>query len=46
MLNPVFVKATDIPDAWNQLIMLILEEGRPFKIEGAFAEIIGLNLIL
>jgi len=38
MLNPVFVKATDIPDAWNQLIMLILEEGKPFKIdEGSFA---------
>jgi len=38
MLNPVFIRASSIPDAWHQLVMSILENGRPFKIdEGSYA---------
>ena len=38
MLNPVYIKATTIPDAWHSLIMSILDNGKPFKIdEGSYA---------
>ena len=38
MLKPIFIQASDIPDAWHQLVMSILENGRPFKIdEGSYA---------
>lgn len=38
MLNCVSIKATTIPDAWHQLIMSILDNGRAFQIdEGSFA---------
>lgn len=38
MLRPIHVTASSIPDAWHQLIMAILECGRPFKIdEGSYA---------
>lgn len=38
MLSCVSIKATTIPDAWHQLIMSILDNGRAFKIdEGSFA---------
>ena len=37
MLNCVSIKATTISDAWHQLIMSILDNGRAFKIdEGSF----------
>ncbi|MEN6445530.1 MAG: thymidylate synthase [Candidatus Cloacimonas sp.] len=38
MLNVVSIKATTIPDAWHQLIMSIMDNGRVFKIdEGSYA---------
>jgi thymidylate synthase len=38
MLDPVHITATNIPDAWHQLIMAALERGRPFRIdEGSYA---------
>jgi len=38
MLNPVFIKATDLNDAWHQCVFSILDHGRKFKIDkGSYA---------
>lgn len=38
MLNPIFIKATDLNDAWHQCIFAILDHGRKFKIDrGSYA---------
>jgi thymidylate synthase len=38
LLSPVFIKATDLNDAWHQALFAILENGRKFKIDtGSFA---------
>jgi len=38
VLNVAYIKATDISDAWYQLIDLIFEEGKKFKIDsGSYA---------
>jgi len=38
MLNPIIVKARDLPDLWFQAIHEVLEHGRRFKIdEGSYA---------
>jgi thymidylate synthase len=38
MLNIVSIKATTIPDAWHQLIMSIMDNGKVFKIdEGSYS---------
>jgi len=38
MLNPVFIKATDLNDSWHQCVFSILENGRKFKIDkGSYA---------
>jgi len=33
MLNPVFIKATDLNDVWHQVIFTLLDQGRKFKID-------------
>lgn len=38
MLNPVFIKATDLNDCWHQVIFALLDYGRKFKIDkGSYA---------
>jgi thymidylate synthase len=38
MLNPIFIKATDLNDAWHQAVFSILDNGRRFKIDaGSYA---------
>lgn len=38
MLNPVFIKATDLNDSWHQVIFALLDHGRKFKIDkGSYA---------
>jgi len=38
MLNPVFIKATDLNDAWHQCVFAALDHGRKFKIDrGSYA---------
>jgi thymidylate synthase len=33
MLEPVFIKATDLNDAWHQAVFTILDKGKQFKID-------------
>jgi thymidylate synthase len=38
MLEPIFIKATDLGDAWHQCLFTILDKGKRFKIDsGSYA---------
>ena len=38
MLNPVFIKTTDLNDTWHQVLFALLDKGRRFKIDkGSYA---------